>query len=126
LHVHCHRKANGDTDAHPLTQGRFIVTDADMAEHTPYQKKVIERYYDHRDEIMLARLGEIVTDLFLVETERKRDQLWGRAEHAMKALKVPSATVRQIVERREPELLARSLRQWLADAHKKNAQRSQS
>ena len=97
-----------------------------MAEHTPYQKKVIGRYYDNRDEIMLARLGEIVTDLFLVETERKRDQLWGRAEQAMKTLKVPPATVRRIVERREPEVLARSLREWLADAQKKDARRSKS
>ena len=50
-----------------------------MPDYTRHQKKIIERYYDRREEIMLAKLQEIVTELYLAETDAKRDQLWKRA-----------------------------------------------
>ena len=89
-----------------------------MPDYTPYQKKVIGRYYDRRDEIMLGRLGEIVTDLYLAETEAKVDRLWERAESAMKALKVPKSIAQHILTRRKPEILADNLKDWLAQAGK--------
>lgn len=84
-----------------------------MAEYTPHQKKAIERYYDRRDEIALDRLGDIVTELLLAETDRKRAQLWQRAEKAMKNLKVPKAILDHILTQKNPEVLARNLRGWL-------------
>lgn len=84
-----------------------------MADHTPHQKKIIARYYDHRDDITLNRLGEIVTELMLAETDRKRDRLWQRAETAMKTLKVKPALAEHILTQRDEELLARNLRAWL-------------
>lgn len=89
-----------------------------MAEYTHHQKKVIERYYDNRDEIMLTRLGEIVTELLLAETQRKRDQLWNRAEKAMRALKVPDSIRDHIINQGKPETLARNLRDWLGAVKK--------
>jgi len=91
---------------------------AEMPEYSRYQKKVIERYYDHRDQIMLTRLGEIVTELYLADTEAKAKRLWSRAESAMKAIKVPAATMQHILQRKKPELLADHLRDWLAAARK--------
>jgi len=96
-----------------------------MADYTPYQRKVINRYYDHRDEIMIGKLGEIVTELFLTDSESTRKRLWSRAESAMKSLKVPPATVRHILERRKPELLADHLRDWLAQAKTGRATKQQ-
>ena len=90
-----------------------------MAEHTPYQKKIIEGYYEHRDGIMLGKLGEIVTELFLAESGRKRDQLWTRAEKAMKALSVPASVVTHILAERKPDTLARHLREWQGGGPKK-------
>ena len=46
-----------------------------MPDHTPYQRKLISRYYDHRDTILLTRLQEIVTDLVLAESEAKTRRL---------------------------------------------------
>lgn len=89
-----------------------------MADYSPHQKKIIGRYYDRRDEIALARLGEIVSELYLAETDRKRDQLWKRAEQAMKALKVPASLADHVLLQRNPETLARNLRGWLASAKK--------
>ena len=86
---------------------------AGMKDHTPHQKKIIERYYDRRDEIMLARLGEIVSELYLAETDAQANRLWKRAEKAMSALQVPQSTARHILTRRDPEVLAHNLRGWL-------------
>jgi hypothetical protein len=87
-----------------------------MTEYTPHQKGIIRRYYDNRDRIMLARLGEIVTDLQLADTEAKIDRLWSRAEKAMKALKVPAGILEHILTQRNPEILAHNLRGWLQAA----------
>jgi hypothetical protein len=92
-----------------------------MADYSPHQKKVIGQYYARRDEIALARLGEIVSELYLAATDRKRDQLWKRAEQAMKALKVPPRLADHILRRRDAEVLARNLRDWLASAKKPGA-----
>lgn len=85
-----------------------------MAEHTPYQKKLIERYYVKRDEIMLGKLGEIVSELYLADSDKKRDRLWKRAEQAMTGLEVPRDVARHILRSRDPQVLARNLREWLS------------
>jgi len=84
-----------------------------MGDFTPHQKKIINRYYDNRDQIMLARLQEIVTELYLADSEAKQARLWKRAETAMKALKIPAATTSRILAEKKPETLAHNLRQWL-------------
>ncbi len=40
-----------------------------MVDYTPYQKGIIKRYYEHRDTIALNALAEIVSDLYLAESE---------------------------------------------------------
>jgi len=93
-----------------------------MAELNSHQRKIVERYYDHRDEIMLNKLAEIASELYLAESESKLKQLWGRAEKAMKQLKVPAAISAHILASRQPELLASHLRGWL-DAAKRTPQK---
>ena len=90
-----------------------------MPDYTRHQKKIIERYYDRRDEIMLAKLQEIVTELYLAETDAKRDQLWKRVEKAMKTLKVSPGIAQHILTEAKPEILAKNLRNWLELAKKK-------
>jgi len=89
-----------------------------MPDYTRHQKKIIERYYDRRDEIMLAKLQEIVTDLYLAESDAKRDLLWRRVEKAMKGLKVTDRIAQHILTEAKPEILAKNVRQWLQDAQK--------
>ena len=87
-----------------------------MGDFTPHQRKIINRYYDHRDEIMLNKLAEIVSELYLATTEARTKQLWDRAARAMKQLKVPLATSSRVLESKQPELLAKHLRNWLDEA----------
>ena len=84
-----------------------------MGDFTPHQKKIINRYYDNRDQIMLTRLQEIVTELYLADTEQKQNRLWKRAETAMKALKVPGSQIDHLLAQKKPEVLAQNLRLWL-------------
>lgn len=91
---------------------------ATMGDFTPHQRRIIERYYDHRDEIALTSLQEIVSDLMLAESEKRVDQLWARVGKAMRALKVPSAIADHILEKKSPESLARHVREWLDQARR--------
>ncbi|MEE8170358.1 MAG: hypothetical protein V3T70_07405 [Phycisphaerae bacterium] len=87
-----------------------------MPDYSPYQKKLISRYYEHKDVILLNRLQELVSELFLAETDRKRDQLWNRAQKAMTQLKVPAAVAEHILKTRRADVLARNLEDWLKNA----------
>ncbi len=87
-----------------------------MAEYTNHQKKVINRYYDHRDAIMLTKLQELVTELYLADTSKKQDQLWKRVEAAMKNLKIKPKLIEHITSQRDPANLAANVQEWLKSA----------
>ncbi|HKQ47474.1 MAG TPA: hypothetical protein VJZ71_05355 [Phycisphaerae bacterium] len=83
-----------------------------MPDYSPQQRKIIDRYYDNRDGIMLAKLGELVGELYLADADAKRAKLWDRVAKALKNLKVPEATAAHILKERRPELLASHLKDW--------------
>ncbi len=88
-------------------------------ERSIYQKEVISRYYENLDTIMLGKLGEMVTDLYLADTPAKKDRFWQRAHKAMVKLKVPPAIIDHIMQKRDVEILAKNLQDWLANKKKK-------
>ena len=45
-------------------------------EYSDYQQKIISRYYENLDTITLARLQELVSQLYLAESPAKQNQLW--------------------------------------------------
>ena len=53
-----------------------------MADHTPYQKKIINRYYQNFDAIKHQQLSELATELYLAEG-KKLDRLWRRVEESL-------------------------------------------
>jgi len=86
-------------------------------ECTKYQTDVIGRYYDNLDAIMLRKISEIVSELYLADTEAGKKRLWQRAHKAMINLRVKPAIINHIMEKRNVEILAKNLQDWLA--HKK-------
>jgi GTP cyclohydrolase I len=84
-----------------------------------YQKDVISGYYSNLDTILLQKLGELVTELYLAETPARRDRLWQRAHKAMLKLKVQPAIVRHIMEKQDVEILAKNLKDWLNPGKRK-------
>ncbi len=95
-----------------------------MGDFTRHQKKIIERYYDHRDEISLTKLGEIVTELYLADSDGKRKRLWSRAARAMKTLQIPPDIANHIITQGKPEVLAENLRGWLTKPKPSSSGRS--
>lgn len=90
-------------------------------ERSKYQKDVIANYYQNLDAIMLNRLSELVTELYLAETDEKRSRLWKRANKAMLKLKIPPSIIGHIMQKQDVRVLAKNLNDWLAPQrnHKK-------
>jgi len=82
-------------------------------EKTSYQQAIITQYYDNLDTIMLTKLSELVTELYLTETKTKSDKLWERVHKAMIKLKVKPAIIAHIMKKRSVEILAKNLSDWL-------------
>ena len=76
-----------------------------MADFTPYQQKIIKRYYDNKDTIQSQRLAELVGELFLAEG-KKRQRAWTAAAAAMQKLGVPQSRIDHILKKNDPALLA--------------------
>lgn len=83
-------------------------------EYSGFQKNVIADYYKHLDSLMLGKLSELVSELFLAETDKKRQRLWQRVHKAMLNLKVPPAIVDHIMARQDIQILAKNLQEWQA------------
>ena len=82
-------------------------------ELSSYQKDVIRRYYDNLNPIMLTRLQELVSELYIARDDRKRERLWQKVEKAMRKLRVKEAIIGHIMQRRDIEILARNIEDWL-------------
>ncbi len=76
-----------------------------MSEYTPYQQKIIKRYYDNQDTLAHQRLAELVGELYLAKG-KKLEQAWERTAAAMQKLKVPQARIDHLLKQRNPALVA--------------------
>lgn len=84
-----------------------------MAKRTAHQDRIIRRYYQNQDQIMLQRLGEMVTDLYLAEG-KARARLWERVGAAMKNLEIPPDRVEHILASDNPGLVANLIQELMA------------
>ncbi len=48
----------------------------DVKGYTEYQKKVIKNYYDNKDLRLVQRLGELVSNLYVETSEKKKETGW--------------------------------------------------
>jgi hypothetical protein len=78
-----------------------------MAErdYTPYQQKIIKRYYDNQDTLQLQRLAELVGELYLAEGKKKQ-KVWAAAATAMQKLGVPQSRIDHLLQKGNPALVA--------------------
>jgi len=82
-------------------------------EYTQYQQNIITRYYSQLDTILLEKLQTLVSELYVTESEAKKNRLWQRVRQAMEKLNVPQPILEHIMSRRDVEVLARNLQEWL-------------
>jgi len=72
---------------------------------TPYQRKIVDRFYEHKETIHATKLGELVSEI-AVETEPKRlDRLWKSAGEYLVKLGVSPAMVAAAIPPRNLKLL---------------------
>jgi hypothetical protein len=87
-------------------------------EYTNYQRGIINRYYNQLDTIALTKLQELVTELYLADSDKKREKLWQRVQQAMVKLKIPPAIADHIMAKKDVEILAKNLQEWLGGVGK--------
>jgi hypothetical protein len=76
-----------------------------MSDHTPYQQKIIKRYYENQDTLARQRLAELVSDLYL-SSGKKRARVWEQIVASLKKLGVADARIEHIRKQDNPALLA--------------------
>jgi hypothetical protein len=72
---------------------------------SPYQQKIIKRYYNNEGALKHQRLAELVTELYLAKG-KKRQRVWAQAVTAMQKLEVPQSRIDHLVAKDNPVLLA--------------------
>ena len=76
-----------------------------MPDRSKFQSKVIKNYYNNRENIAIQRLQELVTELYLTEG-KKRKQNWKHVETHLLKMDVKQATIDHLIEQDNPELVA--------------------
>ncbi len=87
-------------------------------EYTNYQRGIINRYYNQLDTISLAKLQELVSELYLADSDKKRERLWQRVSQAMARLQIPPALYEHIMAKKDVQILAKNLQEWLGGVPK--------
>lgn len=82
-------------------------------EYSRYQQKIISNYYQNLDKVALQRLQEMVTELYLAQTDKKRAKLWEQVEKAMEKVEVKPVIKEHILKYRDVQVLAKNLNEWL-------------
>ena len=73
--------------------------------YSPYQQKLIKRYYDNLGDIKHQRLSDLVGELYLAEG-KKKDKLWKDIGATMTRLGIPAARVEHLLSQKNPALIA--------------------
>ena len=76
-----------------------------MADLSPYQQKIVKRYYNNYDTIASQRLAELVGEIYLTEG-KKRDKLWVKVAELLTKLEFPATRIEHLLQKRDPALLA--------------------
>jgi hypothetical protein len=88
-------------------------------EYSAYQADVIGQYYGNLDDIMLQKLSELVSELYLADSVSKKEKLWQRVGKALSNLDIKPGLAKHIMEKKDVVILAKNLNDWLAAKKKK-------
>ena len=84
-----------------------------------HQQKIVKRYYQQLDTIAVQKLGELVSELFLADTDKKRDKLWGQVATYLPKLDADEARTARILASRDVQDLARVVNEAAASKPRK-------
>jgi len=72
---------------------------------TPYQRKIVGRFYEHKETIHATKLGELVSEIAVEADPRKLDRLWNSAGEYLAKCGVAPAMIGAAVPPRNLRLL---------------------
>lgn len=71
-----------------------------------YQQKIVRRFYEHRGTILVGKLAELVSEIYLASSDKVATRHWKAAGEWMVKAGVDPADAREVVENRRIEDLA--------------------
>jgi hypothetical protein len=74
-------------------------------DYSPYQQKIIQRYYREQPTLLRERVAQLVGDLYLAKG-KARARLWKQAAETMQKLGCTQQRIDHVVSSDKPELLA--------------------
>ena len=77
--------------------------------YTEYQKKVIRNFYDNKDLRLVQRLGELISNLFLETSEKKKETGWKKIKKMLTDLKVHPGEVEYLTKGKNLSLISKKL-----------------
>jgi hypothetical protein len=80
--------------------------------YSAYQKSIINNYYKNKEGMALQKLQEMVAELYLADSEKKLNSLWKRVDKALVNLEISEKLRNHIVSARDPEVLAKNIKDW--------------
>src|SRR5271154_976558 len=89
---------------------RQRLSEVSMADYSPYQQKIIKRYYNNQDTLQRQRLAELGSELYLAEG-KKRERAWQATAAAMQKLGVPQSRIDHLLKQNNPALVAQVVKE---------------
>jgi len=77
--------------------------------YTEYQKKAIRNFYDNKDLRLVQRLGELVSNLYLETSEKKKETGWKKIKKILADLKVHPGEVEHLTKDKNLSLISKKL-----------------
>jgi acetylornithine deacetylase/succinyl-diaminopimelate desuccinylase-like protein len=74
-------------------------------DYTPYQQKIIKRYYQNINAIQRQRLADLVSELYL-SAGRKRTGVWKKIAGALEKLGFSQTRIDRLIKQDNPALVA--------------------
>ena len=77
--------------------------------YTEYQKKVIRNFYDNKDLRLVQKLGELVSNLYIEISEKKKETGWKKIKKMLTDLKVHPGEVEYLTKDKDLSLISKKL-----------------
>ena len=77
--------------------------------YTGYQKKIIKNFYENKDLRLIQKLGELVSNLYVETSEKKKETGWKRIKKMLTDLKVHPHEVEYLTKDKNLSMISKKL-----------------
>ncbi len=77
--------------------------------YTKYQQKAIKNFYDNKDIRLVQKLGELVSNLYLETSEKKKETGWKKNKKMLTDLKVHPGEVDYLTKDKNLSIISKKL-----------------